>query len=71
VLVQGLKESGRRLSRELLIEALEGLYEYSTGLTPPLTFGPNRRVGAHGAYIVAVDLDERRFAGDPVWVEPR
>jgi ABC-type branched-subunit amino acid transport system substrate-binding protein len=71
VLVQGLKESGRELSREKLIEALEGLYEFTTGLTPPLTFGPNRRVGALGAYIVTVDLAKQRFASGAVWVEPR
>ncbi|MGI9331726.1 MAG: ABC transporter substrate-binding protein [Gammaproteobacteria bacterium] len=71
VLVRGLERSGRQLGREKLIEALEGLYEYSTGLSPPLTFGPNRRMGALGAYIVSVDLAERQFSSHSTWVEPR
>src|SRR5205085_7765444 len=42
VLAEGLERGGKDLSREKLITALEGLYDYETGLTPRLTFGPNR-----------------------------
>lgn len=38
--------SGRELSSEKLIAALEKLYEFRTELTPPLSYGPNRRIGA-------------------------
>lgn len=55
VLVEGLTRAGRDLSREKLINALDSLYEYETGLTPRLTFGPNRRVGAAGAHIITFD----------------
>jgi hypothetical protein len=58
------------LSREKLLQALEGLYDYATGLTPPLTYGPNRRVGALGAHIVAADVANRRFASGSTWVQP-
>jgi ABC-type branched-subunit amino acid transport system substrate-binding protein len=68
LLVEGLKRAGRDLSREKLIGALEGLYEYDTGLTPPLTYGPNRRVGAAGAYIVAVETDKKGFTPVSGWV---
>ena len=40
--------SGKDLSRERLVTALEGLYEYDTGLMPKITFGPNRRIGSVG-----------------------
>jgi ABC-type branched-subunit amino acid transport system substrate-binding protein len=69
LLVHGLKASGRTLTRERLVKALEALYRYETGLIPPLTFGPNRRVGVHGAQIVAVDLANRRFLPGSTWVE--
>ncbi|HKU76411.1 MAG TPA: hypothetical protein VJR02_21045, partial [Pyrinomonadaceae bacterium] len=47
--------AGRDLSREKLINSLDSLYEYETGVTPRLTFGPNRRVGAAGAHIITFD----------------
>jgi ABC-type branched-subunit amino acid transport system substrate-binding protein len=61
LLVHGLRGAGRNLSRLGLVDALEGLYAYETGLTPPLSYGPNRRVGARGAYVVAVDLLKRSY----------
>jgi ABC-type branched-subunit amino acid transport system substrate-binding protein len=67
-LAEGLKRAGRDLSREKLITALEGLYEFNTGLAPPLTFGPNRRVGANGAYVVAVDVGRRQYVPSIGWV---
>jgi ABC-type branched-subunit amino acid transport system substrate-binding protein len=68
LLVEGLKRAGRDLSREKLIAALEGLYEYETGLTPPLTYGPNRRVGAAGAYIVTVETEKKQFTSASGWI---
>jgi len=69
VLVEAMKRVGKELSREKLIQALEGFYEFPTGLTPPLTYGPNRRIGAMGAYVVAVDLKEKKFTPVSGWVE--
>jgi ABC-type branched-subunit amino acid transport system substrate-binding protein len=67
IFTEGLKRAGRDLSREKLITALEGLYEYKTGVTPSITFGPNRRVGATGAYIVSIDPAKREFVSSG-WV---
>lgn len=55
VFVEALRRAGKDLSRENLITALEGLYEYETGVSPRITFGPNRRVGAAGAYIASIE----------------
>lgn len=60
-----LENAGRDLSREKLIEILEGIYQFPTGLSPPITFGPNRRIGSMGVHVVRADhLDQ---AG--TWVE--
>jgi len=67
IFTEGLKRAGRDLSREKLIIALEGLYEYDTGVTPSITFGPNRRVGAMGAYIVSIDPAKGEFVSSG-WV---
>ncbi|HEX8720336.1 MAG TPA: ABC transporter substrate-binding protein [Pyrinomonadaceae bacterium] len=65
---EGLKRGGREVSRERLVRALEGLYDYDTGLTPRITFGPNRRVGAAGAYVIRIDAGKREFVPASGWV---
>jgi hypothetical protein len=59
VLVEGLRRAGKELTREKLVAALEGFYEYQVGLLPPLTFHANRRIGALGAHVVSVDLQRK------------
>ncbi len=67
IFTEGLKRAGRDLSREKLVIALEGLYEYETGVTPSITFGPNRRVGAMGAYVLSIDPAKKEFVSSG-WV---
>lgn len=71
LLVEGLRGAGRTLNRLGLVEALEALYNYDTGLTPPLTYGPNRRIGARGAHVMAVDLLKKNKASVGEWHEVR
>lgn len=68
ILVEGLKRSGKDLSREKFIRALEKLYEFQTGLTPRITYGPNRRIGAMGSHIVTIDLEKKNFAPVGQWI---
>lgn len=68
LLLEGLKRAGKDLSRERLIQVFEGFHEYKTGLTPPITWGPNRRIGAMGAYVVRVDLKGKQFVPASGWV---
>jgi ABC-type branched-subunit amino acid transport system substrate-binding protein len=69
ILTEALKRAGKDISREKLIDILEGFYDYPTGLTPPITYGPNARVGAMGAYIVAIDLQQQQFISVSGWVK--
>jgi ABC-type branched-subunit amino acid transport system substrate-binding protein len=70
--VEGLRNAGRNLSRVKLVEGLESLYAFDTGVTPPLTYGPNRRIGARGAHLVRVDLANQTYVpvGDG-WFEAK
>ena len=68
VFVEALKRAGADLSREQLITALESLYDYETALTPKLIFGPNRRVGAAGAYVVTIDSEKKEFVSASGWI---
>lgn len=67
LLVYGLQKAGRELTREKLIDTLEGLYRFETGQMPPLTFTPNRRVGTDGVHVLAVDRNRLILPG--TWVE--
>lgn len=61
VLTEAVRNSGRQLSRAVLTSALESLREFKTGVLPPVTFGPNRRVGAAGSYIVGINPGEKKY----------
>ena len=61
VLEEGLKRAGSDLSRAKLAASLEKLFSFESGVTPTISYGPNRRVGALGAHIVTVDLGSHRF----------
>lgn len=69
ILAEALKKAGKDVSREKLIQVLEGFYEYRTGLTPAVSYGPNRRVGAMGAYVTTVDLKTKQFLPAGGWIE--
>ncbi|HEX2271550.1 MAG TPA: ABC transporter substrate-binding protein [Pyrinomonadaceae bacterium] len=69
VFVEALTRAGKDLSREKLVNTLEGFYEYDTGATPRITFGPNRRVGAAGAHVVSIDVVEKEFAKASGWIK--
>jgi ABC-type branched-chain amino acid transport systems, periplasmic component len=61
VFLEAMKLSGRRLDRATLIGSLEQIQDFKTGVIPPLTFGPNRRVGSTSSYIVGIDLSKMQY----------
>lgn len=69
VFTEGVKLSGRRLSRAGLVTSIEQLRDFRTGVLPPLTFGPNNRLGVAGAYIVGVDSAGKRLTPLSDWIE--
>lgn len=71
LLIEGLQRAGRDLNTEVFIKSLEELYNWESGLAPPLTYGPNQRIGAAGAYIVSPDMGRRRYPEEGAWIVPR
>ncbi len=69
IFVEGLRQTGRDLSREGFVDTLAALYNFNTGLTPPITFGATRRVGALGAHVVKLDTKTHTFAPAAPWME--
>ncbi|MEY2689789.1 MAG: hypothetical protein RL375_3988 [Pseudomonadota bacterium] len=57
LLVEALERSGNELSRRKLIDTLESVQGFDTGLMPPLSFNADRRIGSLGAYVFAIAAD--------------
>ncbi len=67
---EGLKRSGKRLSRDKFIHALGEIKNYSVDIVPPFQFEPNNRKGAKGAYILTVDMKTHNLSPPSAWVIP-
>lgn len=61
VFVEATKSSTRQLNHITLVNSLEQLRNFDTGVLPPITFGPNRRVGAAGSYVVGINIDKKQY----------
>ena len=76
VLVEGLRKSGRNLTREGYIDALETIKGYDPwGLTAPVTYGPissgpKSRRGISGFRVLKADVDKGHFFPITGWREP-
>lgn len=68
VLVEGLRLAGPFPSRERLVSALESLEDFEAGLIAPISFGPDRRMGPGGAYVVRVDLATGKLNVEQNWI---
>jgi ABC-type branched-subunit amino acid transport system substrate-binding protein/cytochrome c553 len=72
ILTEAIRLAGRDLDRTKFAARLEKFYQFDTGLTPPITFTRNRRIGAKGAYVLGFDPQMRGQGGVPgpaEWVE--
>lgn len=70
IFVEAVRRAGRELSREKLVDTLESFYKYETGLLPPVSFGPNQRIGAGDVYVVRADLEKRQLIVASRWSAP-
>ena len=70
VLIEGLRQAGRHLSRARVVDILAHLHDFNTGLTPAVTYGPDRRIGALGAYVVKWDAKNKIFIPVDPWLTP-
>ncbi len=68
---EGLKRSGRALTREGIVASLGNVWRLPTGVTPPLTYDANRRAGAAGASILRLDPVTGRYVTAAGWREPQ
>lgn len=62
VFVHALQSSGRGITRDAVRLALEGLYEFRTGVSPPLTFGRRGRVAVTRMRVATLDPSTGRVS---------
>ncbi|MBT3205027.1 MAG: ABC transporter substrate-binding protein [Gammaproteobacteria bacterium] len=67
-LIEGVKRSGKRISRDKLVTEIENLYGFDAGLNKPVSYGSRRRTGLLGAYVVKLDAEQRRLSPTGNWV---
>src|SRR5215203_3267273 len=61
IFFEAAKLSGRQLDRVAFISSLERMHDFKTSVIPPVTFGPNRRVGSVSSYVVGIDITKQRY----------
>jgi hypothetical protein len=65
LLEEALKRAGRDVTRESLVATLDQFRDESTGALPPISFGPNRRIGVPGARPARIRRDSRTLIAAP------
>lgn len=70
IFAEALRQAGREVGRDKLVETLSTIYNFTTGWTPPISYGATRRVGALGAHVVRLNLKNKSFAPVEPWMAP-
>jgi ABC-type branched-subunit amino acid transport system substrate-binding protein len=67
---EGLKRTGKHLSRAKFLHSLEEIKDFPVEIMPPLQFKPNNRQGVRGAYILTMDTKAGIVLPPSAWVTP-
>lgn len=59
MLVEGLTQTGRQLSQVKLIDQLQQMYDFNTGLIPPLSYSKNKRLGSEKVFLARLGLADQ------------
>ena len=70
LLEQGLKRAGRDLTTEGLVNALESIKDFRTGLTGAISFSPENHRGGNYLKIFKADVEKARMVPVTGWRKP-
>ncbi|HAR98378.1 MAG TPA: hypothetical protein DCS11_05720 [Syntrophus sp. (in: bacteria)] len=70
LLTKAMKDCGKNLTRERLINAIEKTKNFDTGGLGKIEFGPNMRKGAHYYRILRADASKKIFVPVTGWRQP-
>ncbi|NOK19422.1 cytochrome c/ABC transporter substrate-binding protein [Corallococcus carmarthensis] len=68
VFVEAVTRAGADLTRAGLQQQLESLRDFDTGVSPPVSFGVNRRVGVQGAQLATLEATTGRLRAASDWI---
>lgn len=68
LLVEGLKRSGRHVSRLKLLTELETLHDFRVDFLPAMRFSPNNKIAVKGAYVLGLD---GQGISQSEWITPK
>jgi branched-chain amino acid transport system substrate-binding protein len=71
ILCEGLSRAGKDLTREKLVNALETLDDFDTGIFPPVTYGKENRQGTNSARLVKANKSTGDFDLISDWMTAR
>jgi ABC-type branched-subunit amino acid transport system substrate-binding protein len=69
--VQGLKRTGKGITREKFVKHLDSINNFRVGNMPPLTFDVNNRTGVSGAFMLKVNPKTGAISEISDWVSPQ
>ncbi|WP_151448234.1 ABC transporter substrate-binding protein [Lacisediminimonas profundi] len=71
VMAEALKKAGPAANGEKMRDALQQIKNFDTrGITPPLSFGPDRHKGSTGVKLFRINADSRVYEPIGGWVTP-
>jgi mono/diheme cytochrome c family protein len=68
--VEGLRRTGREVSRQRLRTAIEEIRDFRTGVMGPLSYSRSNHVGSQGSAIVRITADGRSLESVRAWRTP-
>lgn len=72
VMVEGLRKSGPQPTPEKVRDAIASLRDFDTkGITPPISFGPDRRKGYSSMKLFRIDPVKKVYEPMGGWIEPQ
>ena len=70
IFAEGMKRAGKNLTNETLVDALEAIKDFETGVSGPITFGPNKHKSTDYCKLFKADLKKKLLVPIGGWRRP-
>jgi branched-chain amino acid transport system substrate-binding protein len=70
ILAEGAKNAGRNLNHETLVSGLEKIRDLDTGVSAPISYGPDKRKAHNYGKFYKADVEKEHFVAISGWLKP-